>query len=132
MSLDTAEIPWETHLRWLADTLADPDRTLLIGEWQGVAVGQVRFDVQGKEAEISVTIAPECRSRGLGRRLVEAGLHRFEAHHRVDTVMAAILPANEASKRVFAHCGFVFADLAEVRGVVCERWVRKSAMKERP
>src|SRR5262245_39667124 len=59
------------HLRWLKRTLADPDRILLIGERSNMPLGTIRFDRLKPESwEMSWTVAPEFRGRGIGKSLV--------------------------------------------------------------
>ncbi len=124
MFLDGEEVPWKSHLRWLRRTLADPDRLLLIGEWRGAPVGQIRFDIRGEEAQASVTIDPELRRRGLGSRLIESGVRWLCSRHEVSTILAAIKPDNDASKKAFSRCGFVRRDTAVVDHVPVEHWYR--------
>lgn len=59
------------HVRWLAGALADPDRRLLIGEADG-PVGTVRFDRDGDAWEVSITVAPASRGRGLSSAILAA------------------------------------------------------------
>jgi L-amino acid N-acyltransferase YncA len=80
-SFHTDPISAATHARWLEAVLADPHRTLLIGVVDGRPVGQLRLDRHevasrpaGVEAEVSISIAPAERGRGLGRALLLAGL----------------------------------------------------------
>jgi RimJ/RimL family protein N-acetyltransferase len=67
----TDVVPLETHERWLAGVLANPDRLLLVAEEGGVPVGTVRWDrLDGETWELSWTVAPEHRGRGVGTRMV--------------------------------------------------------------
>jgi spore coat polysaccharide biosynthesis predicted glycosyltransferase SpsG/RimJ/RimL family protein N-acetyltransferase len=79
------------HQAWLQRVLADPGRRLLIAEHGGRPVGTVRFDRDGDAWEVSVTVAPEARGRGLalpvllaaerdlGRATIRANVHRDNA-----------------------------------------------------
>jgi RimJ/RimL family protein N-acetyltransferase len=97
------------HERWLQGVLTAPDRELLVGESSGDPVGQVRFDRLGGERwEISVTVAPHARGRGLGRALVAAGVEwLWAARPDARVVEALVREGNERSLRVFEGCGFV-------------------------
>ena len=88
--------------------LDDEHRVLLIGECDGAAIGQVRFDrVEPARWEISATVAPEVRGRGYGRALIAAGvawLWRNDPATRC--VDAWIREENTRSIAVFVACGF--------------------------
>jgi RimJ/RimL family protein N-acetyltransferase len=98
----------EEHARWLERVLGDPERILLIAQAGDEAVGQVRFDRLGPERwEISVTVAPAARGRGLGRDLIAAGvawLWRTDVAAAV--VEAWVRAGNERSRRAFRAAGF--------------------------
>src|SRR5439155_749158 len=68
------------HARWLAATLASPNVRLLIGCEGERAVGQVRFvcDATGA-AEISISVAPDTRGRGVGGRMLRAAIDAVKA-----------------------------------------------------
>ncbi len=127
MFLGGEEVPLQSHLTWLRRTLADPGRVLLIGEWQDLPFGQIRFDIQGKEVQVSITIDPERRRGGLGIRLIEAGLQWLCSRHQVSTILAVIKPDNLASRKAFGRCGFVRRDLTVVDGMPVERWYRSGS-----
>ena len=100
---DGAHIDLTTHRAWLARTLADPDRRLLIGEAGGRSVGMVRFDRVEGGWRVSLNLAPEARGQGLGRRLLAQGVEAMARQRLV----ADIRPENHASVRTFAAYGFV-------------------------
>ena len=96
------------HRRWLERRLATPnDDRIWIGESAGTPIGVVRFERRGHDAvEVSITVAPEARGRGLGRPLLEAGVAAAREAFGPVTILADILPGNEASRRLFAGAGF--------------------------
>ena len=100
-SRSSAEVSWDDHERWLAQTLTRTDRLLLIVDDQDGAVGTVRWDLatepaggnqpegesrraeddveidsqrqQDLEWEVSVTVAPRRRGQSLASALLRAG-----------------------------------------------------------
>jgi RimJ/RimL family protein N-acetyltransferase len=95
------------HERWLTTRLADVDTLLLIAEQDGKPVGTVRLDRDSPEsAELSITIAPGARGRGLARPAIELGVERARREWGVTRVTARIRPENAASLRAFAAAGF--------------------------
>ncbi|MCA9795568.1 MAG: GNAT family N-acetyltransferase [Candidatus Eremiobacteraeota bacterium] len=62
------------HEAWLARSLADPGRRLYVAETAGEPVGTVRADRLERGWELSWTVAPTARGRGVGTRAVQAAL----------------------------------------------------------
>lgn len=114
-SLSTDAIAWDTHRAWLDRVLADPERTLLIAEADGAAVGSVRCDVI-READgtrkgvLSWQIAPERRGRGYASAMLKAAV----ADRRLAglELWAEIRPDNAASRRAAEAAGFTCARTA--------------------
>jgi RimJ/RimL family protein N-acetyltransferase len=119
MAVVQAAVERATHARWLATRLNDADTLLTIAVQDGEPVGTVRLDRHGRdEAELSITIAPEARGRGLARPAIELGVEHAHREWGVTRVTARIRPENTASRRAFAAAGFETArerdDLVEV------------------
>ncbi len=87
--------------------LADPDRHLLIVELDGKSAGQIRFDrIGGDRYEISVSLGPEWRGRGLGTRALRGACGWLWKHTDAVGVEAEVRQENEASKGAFLNAGF--------------------------
>ena len=70
-------------------------------------MGVVRFERRAREAvEVSITVAPDARGRGLGRPLLEAGIAAAREAFGPVAILADILPGNDASVRLFTSAGF--------------------------
>jgi RimJ/RimL family protein N-acetyltransferase len=100
MSRDQGEVDAATHVAWFAAAVADPRRTLLIGEAGDEKVGMVRLD-HGAEPEVSINLNPAHRGRGLSAPLLAAALETVEGD-----VWAEIREENAASIRLFEGLGF--------------------------
>jgi RimJ/RimL family protein N-acetyltransferase len=95
------------HARWLAATLADAGRVLLIVEAEGAPAGTLRFDVAGAAAEISVTVAPERRGGGVAAQAIREGSELvLAAWPRLERIDAVIRQDNPASIAAFERAGF--------------------------
>lgn len=106
-SRSTALVTLAEHQAWLAAVLADPNRRLFIVEDKsGMAVGTMRFDHQQDETEISWTVAPEARGRGIGRIMVAQALAQTSG-----VAVACIRPGNEASLAIAHAAGFAPAGM---------------------
>lgn len=106
-SLETDPISWPVHELWWKASLGRADRVLIIGEdaWNR-PVGLVRFDALDGRWLVSIQVAPERRGQGWGRALLEGGLRRMEGKQGAHRFTAQIKDDNEASRRLFAACGF--------------------------
>lgn len=109
-SLNTDPVPWESHCDWLSASLENHNRDLLVAEIEGVPVGTVRID-RGEETEISWTVAPDRRGKGIGKQMVSLACSPGE-------VVAHIKATNPASQAIAAHCGFQMERDGEL-----QRWV---------
>jgi UDP-2,4-diacetamido-2,4,6-trideoxy-beta-L-altropyranose hydrolase len=95
----------EEHACWMAWTLSDADKFLLLIEVGGERAGSIRLDRlngKGPAFEISIAVCPHFHGRGIGsvalslaRRLLPAAA--FDAE---------VLPENVASRALFARAGF--------------------------
>ncbi len=95
------------HERWLDGVLQDPRRRLLVAELDGEPVGQVRFECRTPErAEISISLDPEYRRRGFGKRLIDKALDWAKENLEVSEVQATVRASNTPSLRAFRSCGF--------------------------
>jgi RimJ/RimL family protein N-acetyltransferase len=110
------------HLAWFGQAIADPNRTLLIGELGGEKIGMVRFD-RAEETEVSINMNPRFRGRGLGYELLMAALAQARG-----SIVAEIREENLASQRLFERAGFVFDRAAD--GL--RRYVRPATSAAQP
>lgn len=100
-------IDWAQHLNWLTASLRNPQRLLLIAEADDGAVGVLRYDLRGFEAEVSIYLLQGRFSLGWGRALLTRG-HTFVAAHwpQLTVISARVLPDNLSSLKVFRDAGF--------------------------
>lgn len=105
VSRDAGEISLADHRAWLQRTLTDAARTLLVGEVGCIPVGAIRFDrLAGASAEVSLYLDPGLHGLGLGAVLLHVGERSVPQDHHL---LAAVLPGNEASTRLFAGAGYL-------------------------
>jgi RimJ/RimL family protein N-acetyltransferase len=100
VSRTTDLIDWSAHQVWLASTLENSEKVLLIGEVETRPIGVVRFDVTGNRAEISIYLVPGQEHRGLGTDLLLAAEEWFcrrrpDVRHLEAEVLGDNLPARE-------------------------------------
>ncbi|MBB4686990.1 GNAT family N-acetyltransferase [Amycolatopsis jiangsuensis] len=106
-SRSTGVIALADHQRWLHGVLADRDRMLLVVEQDAAPVGTVRFDHEGAgEWEVSITLAPRSRGRGLSRIVLAEGERILAQRRGAVAVLAAVHPDNAASGALFERSGY--------------------------
>jgi RimJ/RimL family protein N-acetyltransferase len=115
-SSDTIDLA--THRAWLLRTFASPDRYLLVVEaGDGTPVATTRYDRLDGDAtawEVSITVGPDVRGRGLGgATLAASDAWLLDAEPAARRIVAHVRPANEASRRLFERHGYAPAPSRE-------------------
>lgn len=111
------------HERWLRETLGRTDRRLYVAHAEGRDVATARLDVQGAEAVVSLTVAPEWRGRGIGTRVLRALVAEAFGAPGLRRLVARVKPDNAASRAAFERAGFTSAAGGDdgALTLVCER-----------
>jgi len=116
-SFSSEYIPWEHHQDWFCAKLADPNAVLfLAANPDNVSIGQVRYQLDGLSAQLSVSLAPEFRGKGYGNRIVAMATEELFRTTNVTTIDAYVKPANEASLQMFRRAGFKQEDSRVIHG----------------
>jgi RimJ/RimL family protein N-acetyltransferase len=108
-SRTTSPIVWAEHVRWLTAALGEKGRTHRIGERDGAAVGVIGFQSLEGGSEVSIMVAPEARGTGVGRSMLNAALAQTDGL----PIYASVRTDNDASRKLFASCGFKQVESAE-------------------
>jgi spore coat polysaccharide biosynthesis predicted glycosyltransferase SpsG/RimJ/RimL family protein N-acetyltransferase len=90
------------HEAWFERVLNDPDRRLLVAEFENRPVGTVRFDRDTDHWEVSVTVAPHAR----GRKLAVPMLLAAERSLPPAGIRACVHRDNAASMALFRRAGY--------------------------
>src|SRR5262249_32676624 len=110
-------VQWSDHQAWLAAVLASSNWVIRIAEEEGNPVGVVRAERLSHGWELSWTVAPHARGRGIGRmmlRMFVGGLN--------GPLVAIIRRDNIASAEIAAAIGLICIGADEHEEF--ERWVR--------
>lgn len=115
---NTESIPWEEHVEWYADVMADPDRLLFVTQYEGRDCGVVRYDLDDgtAEAEISIALQPEFRGKHIGRGVIRFTSLSILERTGVETVVAHVRPGNQPSLKAFRSAGYVEKGKETLRG----------------
>lgn len=108
-SFNSERIAWQEHCQWFKEKMADAgSRIYIIENPKGHPVGQVRFDrLDGQSAQISVSLIPAERKKGLGTQALRIAVSSFFLEFPIPIIMAKIKPENAASIKSFQKAGFV-------------------------
>ncbi|WP_397449097.1 UDP-2,4-diacetamido-2,4,6-trideoxy-beta-L-altropyranose hydrolase [Pseudomonas sp. NA-150] len=110
-SVQAQTIDWSSHLIWLASTLANPQRLLLVAEALDGPIGVLRYDLDGARAEVSIYLFEGRFGLGWGRALLNSGEGFIQRHWpQLQAIDAQVLPANQASINLFRDAGYEQAD----------------------
>jgi UDP-2,4-diacetamido-2,4,6-trideoxy-beta-L-altropyranose hydrolase len=124
LSLSPDPIPWETHQAWFAARVHSTACLFYIAADQhGSLIGQIRYDITGDEAVVSVSIAKEARGHGYGAALIIRGSERCFADKPVQTIRAYVKPNNVASVKAFIYASYSDGDVVDIRGQSVRQFV---------
>lgn len=106
-SFQTEPIPFANHQAWFARKLADPSALLLVFEYDGQPVGQVRIERLPGENVIGISLDKAFRGKGLSVPLLNQATAEFFTRFPSEPLIHAyIKPDNRASARAFERAGF--------------------------
>ena len=116
-SFSSEFIPWERHQDWFGAKLADPNAVLYLAtNPENVLIGQVRYQLDGPGAQLSVSLAPEFRGKGYSHTIIAMATEELFRTTNVTTIDAYVKPTNEASLRLFRRAGFKQEDNRVIHG----------------
>lgn len=129
-SFSTSIIPWEEHIQWFASKLKDPNCFFYLAlNNMDESLGQVRFDIDGAESVISVSLDAKYRGRGYGSQLIMLATQKLFQTSDVQLVHAYIKEENLASIRAFLKAGFLEDKMDFVHGQQARHLILTSLRK---
>ena len=104
-SLTRSPVASDDHARWFASVLASPNRVLVMVTEGDAKIGNVRFDIRGGEALVSINLNPAMRGRGYGQPALEGA--EALLHGRLPLLLVAeIRRTNPQSLKIFQRAGY--------------------------
>lgn len=97
------------HEHWLMAMARNPARALMVVTRRRRRLGTYRLDGLGSAAvELSLTVAPEWRGRGLAREVIALAVRHARRHgYAGAALIAQVRVENRSSLIAFLHNGFV-------------------------
>ena len=106
-SFSSEPILWEEHVKWFESKLNDPSCIFYISlNSKNVPIGQVRYDVEGNKAIVSLSIDRKYRGKGYGSIILWLSAQKLFNASNVRVIHAYVKQSNESSIRVFVKTGF--------------------------
>jgi UDP-2,4-diacetamido-2,4,6-trideoxy-beta-L-altropyranose hydrolase len=105
-SFSSEPIPWESHKDWFQQQLASPQSKIYIIEKSREPVAEVRFQINGMRASLSIAVAREHRDQGLGAKTLLMGTEELFNTTKAEIVDAFVKPSNSRSLDLFRTAGF--------------------------
>jgi UDP-2,4-diacetamido-2,4,6-trideoxy-beta-L-altropyranose hydrolase len=122
-SFRSAPIAWDEHREWFEKTLSDDQTLIMIAEESGNPIATLRMKNEGDGvAQISITLAPEARGKGLAAYLIQKGSREAAALMDTIRVEALIKSENMASRRAFENAGYLSVENTRVGEVAAVKY----------
>lgn len=107
VSFSPDPIPWLQHLKWLRAKLDDSHGVFCIAvSEEELPIGQVRCDVNGHEAVISIGLDARCRGKGYGSAVIRQAARKLFQVSEARIIHAYVKAENDASLKAFSKAGF--------------------------
>ena len=118
-------ITWKEHVRWFEKKIIDKNCVFFIAmNEQAQPIGQVRFEVEGNDAVISLSIDHDFRGYGLSCPLIIIAADEMFNKRLVSRINAFIKPHNMRSIKAFELAGFITVGHEIVKGEKSLHYVR--------
>jgi len=123
-SYSQANISWDEHIRWFDSVQRQKNHRFFIADDERKKpIGQIRFEIDNKEAIISFSVSSESRRRGYGKEILCKAVNKIFNETNIEQVSAYVKSDNEASLRVFQKAGFRLVEEVDVCGVKSRKMV---------
>ena len=115
VSFSSEAISYEQHVRWFALRLKDIHCFFYIAETAThEPIGQIRYELDGNEATINISIDQQFRGKGYGSSLIKLASKKFFNASAAQIIHAYVKADNELSLKAFKKAGFRDAGTATV------------------
>lgn len=116
-------IPWERHQEWFRSRFVDGNTLLYVAlDPANRPVGQVRYELEGSKATVSISLSAGHRDLGYGNAILAQGTEELFRNTAATAIDAFVKPDNDASRRLFARAGFSAGPVATIRGQTALRY----------
>jgi RimJ/RimL family protein N-acetyltransferase len=104
-SLDSVDIEWTGHQKWFTEKINSESTEMYVLEASGLPVGQIRFEIVDKTAEIGYSLDELVRGRGWAATAVDLSVKCFRNRNAIP-LKAVVKNRNASSRSTFFKLGF--------------------------
>jgi len=106
-SFNSNAIDWAEHCQWFRRKIEDPSCIIFVATDEAEQpLGMARFEIEGKEATISISLDARFRRQRLGTKLVAKASQKIMTLKNLDRIKAYIKIENTASFHAFWNAGY--------------------------
>jgi RimJ/RimL family protein N-acetyltransferase len=117
-SYSQAYISWDEHMRWFDAVQRQKNhRFYIANNGSKKPIGQIRFEIDNKEAIISLSVSSESRRRGYGKKILFKAAEKLFNETNIEQISAFVKSENISSLRVFKKAGFRLVETDVFSGV---------------
>ena len=88
-------------------------------------IGQVRYDLEGNEATISVSLVRKFRDKGYGTSLIRLASQKLFDISDVDVIHAYVRRGNQSSVKAFKKAGFILVGTTAIKNCKASHLIAK-------
>ncbi|MDW7662166.1 MAG: GNAT family N-acetyltransferase [Bacillota bacterium] len=109
-SINANEILWKEHLSWFNEVLKTEGNVLYVfHDEKNEFLGQVRYNIEFKSAEISISIVNELKGKGYGLEILKKSQDLLIREKDIVKIVAIIHGKNIPSIKLFERAGYKFS-----------------------
>jgi UDP-2,4-diacetamido-2,4,6-trideoxy-beta-L-altropyranose hydrolase len=126
-SYSQSYIAWNEHIRWFDSVQQQKNhRFYIASNVSKTPVGQIRFALDGKDAIVSLSVAPDSRRRGYGKEILLEAAKKLFSETDIERISAFVKSDNVFSLKTFQKAGFFPVEMAVSCGVEsCKMTLKK-------
>jgi UDP-2,4-diacetamido-2,4,6-trideoxy-beta-L-altropyranose hydrolase len=122
-SIHPADIGFGDHVNWFNRVLSDEKMIILVIEKDAQFVGQVKFEIDGHQAIISLSLVSSQRGYGVGSMVIREAVNYLKRTFvKMEKIIAYVKKENIASVRSFEKVDFIFSGEEKINGVLLSRY----------
>jgi len=126
-------IPYHDHVEWFKKKISDSDCYLFIAEeGDNKPIGQIRFELTGHHATVSVSLDQKFRYKGYGSKIIALASQDIFATTTTNLIHAYIKRGNIASTSAFKKAGFIFSEEVRIKGKDAVHLILKNKSRNEP
>ena len=116
LSFSKSAIEWKDHVKWFKKQLEDLNCLFFIALLGQSMIGQVRFDIKGDVAVISISLTRDSRGKSLGNALISLSTQQFFNSTKISEVQAYVKVDNKPSLFAFEKADYKNLGVVDIKG----------------